>query len=94
MDMWPAYISSVINNCPGADIVFNHFHIVKMLNKKLYEIRRDIYRDEKEYNKPDVLKGTRWLLLKDSDNLTDRAKERLEDAIIKISRHFNLFSLQ
>ncbi len=81
MDMWPAYISSVMNNCPGADIVFDHFHIVKMLNKKLDEIRRDLYRDEKEYNKRDVLKGTRWLLLKNSDNLTDRAKERLEDAL-------------
>lgn len=81
MDMWPAYISSVTNNCPGADIVFDHFHIVKMLNKKLDEIRRDLYRDEKEYNKRDVLKGTRWLLLKNNDNLTDRAKERLEDAL-------------
>ena len=81
MDMWPAYISSVMNNCPGMDIVFNHFHIIKMLNKKLDEIRRDLYRDEKEYNKRDVLKGTRWLLLKNSDNLTDRAKERLEEVL-------------
>lgn len=81
MDMWPAYISSVMENCPGAEIVFDHFHIVKMLNQKLDEIRRDLYRDETEYNKRDLLKGTRWLLLRNKDNLTDMAKERLEEAL-------------
>lgn len=81
MDMWPAYISSVMNNCPEADIVFDHFHIIKMLNKKLDEIRRDLYRDEQQYKKRDEIKGTRWLLLKNSDNLTDKAKKRLEDAL-------------
>ena len=81
MDMWPAYIASVMEHCPGADIVFDHFHIVKMLNQKLDEIRRDLYRDETEYNKRDLIKGTRWLLLRNKDNLTDKAKERLEEAL-------------
>ena len=52
MDMWPAYIGSVIENCPEADIVFDHFHIIKILNQKLDEIRRDLFRDETQYNKP------------------------------------------
>jgi len=81
MDMWPAYISSVMENCPGADIVYDRFHIVKMLNFKLDELRRDLYREEKELNKRDVLKGTRWLLLRNNDNLTERAKGRLEEAL-------------
>ena len=81
MDMWPAYISSVLNNCPDADIVFDRFHIVKMLNTKLDEIRRDIYRDETQYNKRDLLKGTRWLLLMNNANLKDKSKERLEEAL-------------
>jgi transposase len=60
MDMWSAYIASVMEHCPGADIVFDHFHIVKMLNQKLDDIRRDLYHDdETEYNKRDLLKGTR-----------------------------------
>lgn len=82
MDMWSAYIASVMEHCPGADIVFDHFHIVKMLNQKLDDIRRDLYHDdETEYNKRDLLKGTRQLLLRNNDNLTDRAKERLEEAL-------------
>lgn len=81
MDMWPAYISSVMENSPASDIVYDHFHIVKMLNTKLDEIRRDLYRDETELNKRDVLKGTRWLLLRNNDNLTDKAKQRLEEAL-------------
>jgi transposase len=81
MDMWPAYISSVLDHCPDADIVFDRFHIVKMLNTKLDEIRRDLYRDETQYNKRDLLKGTRWLLLMNNANLKDNAKERLEEAL-------------
>jgi len=81
MDMWPAYIASVMEHCTGSDLVFDHFHIVKMLNQKLDEIRRDLYRNETEYNRRDLIKGTRWLLLRNKDNLTDKAKERLEEAL-------------
>src|SRR6056297_1764391 len=40
MDMWPAYIKSVLDNAPKADIIFDRFHIVKMLNKAIDELRR------------------------------------------------------
>ena len=81
MDMWPAYIAPVMEHCPGADIVFDYFHKIKMLNQKLDEIRRDLYRNETEYYHRDLLKGTRWLLLKNNDSLTEKAKARLEEAL-------------
>jgi transposase len=81
MDMWPAYIGSVIENCPEADIVFDHFHIIKILNQKLDEIRRDLFRDETQYNKRSLIQGTRWLLLKNQDNLSKTAAERLREAL-------------
>lgn len=81
MDMWPAYISSVMENCPEADIVFDHFHIIKMFNQKLDEIRRDIYRDETQYNKRSLIKGTRWLLLRNQNNLSESASEKLKEAL-------------
>jgi len=81
MDMWPAYIKSAITNAPGGDIIFDRFHIVKMLNKTLDELRRDIYRDETQYNKRVLMKGTRWLLLMNQDNLSEKAKTRLEEAL-------------
>jgi len=83
IDMSPAYISAVINNLPQAQIVFDHFHVVKLLNDELSHLRRDLYNQETELNKKHLLKGTRWLLLKNSDNLNDEREERkrLEEAL-------------
>lgn len=82
IDMSPSYISAVSTNLPTATIVFDHFHIVKMFNDKLSELRRDLQRDAEESHK-EVLKGTRWLLLKNPGNLRQEHNEqqRLEAAL-------------
>lgn len=83
MDMSPAYISAVTNNLPKATIVFDHFHIVKLFNDKLSDLRRDLYREAKDLLHKQVLKGTRWLLLKNPENLDDARDEhtRLREAL-------------
>lgn len=81
MDMWPAYIGSATENCPDADIVFDHFHIIKMFNQKLDEIRRDLFRDETKYNKRSLIQGTRWLLLTNQENLSEKASDKLKEAL-------------
>lgn len=82
MDMSPSYISAVSTNLPEATIVFDHFHIVKMFNDKLAELRRDLQREAENADKS-VLKGTRWLLLKNPKNLRPDHNEpqRLEAAL-------------
>ena len=82
MDMSPSFISAVTANLPDAVIVFDHFHIVKMFNDKLATLRRDLQREAEEADKQ-VLKGTRWLLLKNPDNLCQEHDEkvRLEAAL-------------
>lgn len=82
MDMSPSYISAVSTHLPDATIVFDHFHIVKMFNDKLAELRRDLQREAEESDK-EILKGTRWLLLKNPKNLNDQHNERqrLETAL-------------
>jgi transposase len=82
MDMSPSYISAVSANLPKATIVFDHFHIVKMFNDKLSELRRDLQREAEDADKS-VLKGTRWLLLKNPKNLRPDRNEpqRLEAAL-------------
>jgi transposase len=74
MDMSPSYISAVSTHLPTATIVFDRFHIIKMFNDKLSELRRDLQRDAEETDK-NVLKGTRWLLLKNPQNLHEENKE-------------------
>lgn len=82
-DLSAAYISAVRAHLPNARLVFDRFHIVKLLNEKLTQLRRDLYREATASLKRDVLKGIRWLLLKNPDNLdADRNEhERLQQAL-------------
>ena len=68
IDMSAAYISAVTENLPDAAIVFDRFHIVKLMNEKLTVLRRELYHEATAQQKQ-VLKGSRWLLLKRPDNL-------------------------
>lgn len=83
IDMSPAYISSIKENIPDAQIVFDHFHIIKMLNDEISKLRRDLFNQETDLNKKTLLKGTRWLILKNNYNLDDdkEEKKRLQEAL-------------
>ncbi|OPX94794.1 MAG: Transposase [Syntrophorhabdus sp. PtaB.Bin006] len=76
IDMSPAYMSTVMEHLPDATIVFDHFHVVKLFNDKLSDLRRDLYREAKDQLQKDVLKGTRWLLLKNPGNLDEKKGEK------------------
>ena len=83
MDMSAAYFRAVTTNLPKAAIVFDWFHIVKLLNDKLTAVRRDLYRQATDKEQRQVLKGIRWLLLKRAVNLDDdkNETEHLEAAL-------------
>lgn len=83
MDMSAAYRSAVSTHLPKAKIVFDRFHVVKLFNEKLSNFRRALYRETTDVMKKDVLKGTRWLLLKNPENLDAKKdeKQRLEEAL-------------
>ena len=82
-DMSPAYIAAVIENLPKARLVFDRFHVVKLFNEKLTELRRELFREAEGPLGKSVLKGIRWLLLKNPENLDDAKHERarLEEAL-------------
>jgi transposase len=83
MDMSRAYIQAVETHLPEAAIVFDRFHIVKLFNEKLSDLRRQLYHEATDRMHKDVLKGTRWLLLKNPENLDPARNEaaRLEEAL-------------
>lgn len=83
IDMSPAYIAAVLENLPGATVVFDHFHVIKLYNDKLSQLRRAIQQEAEGPLQKKVLKGTRWLLLKNTYNLNEEKneKERLEEAL-------------
>src|SRR5207302_2116440 len=82
-DMSSAYIEAVSDNLKGAVHVFDHFHVIKLYNDKLSDLRRDVYREVTELMHKDVLKGIRWLLLKNPENLDPKKNEkaRLDEAL-------------
>jgi transposase len=82
-DMSPAYTRAVRDNLPRAVHVFDHFHVIKLFNDKLSAFRRELYQELTSDQDRRVLKGTRWLLLKNPENLEDGRDERrrLEDAL-------------
>lgn len=83
MDMSQAYIAAVSNNLPHATIVFDHFHVIKLMNDKLTTLRRDLYREASDLLHKNILKGTLWLIVKNPENLRDdrNERDRLEEAL-------------
>ena len=91
-DMWQPYIDNLKLYFPDAIIVFDKFHIVSHLNKAVDEVRREEARELKK-TEPDILKGTRYLWLKNPWNLTDKQKVKLstlEKLNLKINRAYLL----
>jgi transposase len=75
-DMSPAYTAAVRDNLPKAIHVFDRFHVVKLFNEKFSLFRQELQREAEGPLARKVLKGTRWLLLKNPENLDEERNER------------------
>jgi transposase len=77
MDMSASYIPAVQTFLPEIDIVFDHFHVNALMNKALDEIRRE---QQKNLNRKGekVLKGNRFLFLRNYEDLEPEFRSRLE----------------
>jgi transposase len=72
-DMSPAFIKGVRENLPNAEVTFDKFHVTKVLGDALEKVRRSEWRKDK------TVKGGRWALLKNPENLTANQREQLKD---------------
>jgi len=72
VDMCPPYISSAKRYFPDPSIVFDHFHVIKMMNDTLDRIRR------KGAKSNGNLKHTRYDWLKNFHDLPDKERDRLK----------------
>jgi transposase len=84
-DMSPAFIKGITENLPNAEITFDKFHILKIINEGVDEVRRQeaVY----QYD----LKGSRYIFLKNNNNLTKKQRAKLEE--LEISK-INLKSIR
>jgi transposase len=70
IDMSPAFIKGVKENMPHAEITFDKFHILKKINEAVDQVRKT----EALSNK--VLRGTKYVFLRNEENLTESQKEK------------------
>ena len=80
MDLGAAYWRAVRDNLPRAAVVFDKFHVVKLVNERLDEVRRHLVREAERDLKADI-KGTRFLLLSRRNNLTPEKMCALDAAL-------------
>ncbi|REG82294.1 ISL3 family transposase [Algoriphagus antarcticus] len=83
MDMWPAYINSAQELLPNAAITHDRFHLIMYLNKAIDQVRR------REVKHHDELKNTRFTLLKNPENFTEKQRikyEAIADANYEVSK--------
>jgi len=72
-DMSRAFIKGVRENLPKAKITFDKFHILKIINEGVDKVRR-----AEAIDNP-LLKGARYVFLKNESNLTGKQKQKKEE---------------
>ena len=71
-DMSPAFIKGAKEELPKAATTFDKFHILKIINEAVDEVRREEARTQP------ALKKARYTFLKNKENLTTKQKEKRE----------------
>ena len=76
-DMSPAFIKGVEESLPNAHLTFDKFHVTKIINNAVDEVRR-----QEQIHRPD-LKKTRFIWLKNRENLKKKQLRRLEEKDVR-----------
>jgi transposase len=71
-DMSPAFAKGIAEHLPNAAITFDRFHVVKLVNEAVDEVRRS------EVRTHPILKKKRYSFLKNWDNLTEEQRTEIE----------------
>lgn len=90
MDMWQPYIRATGDHLPGAaeKIVFDRFHIVKLLNDAVDQVRRREHKTRRRAG-DDILTGTKQLWLYGRENVPEQRSEQfdqLKDSNLQTAR--------
>lgn len=72
IDMSPAFIKGTAEHLPNAAITFDKFHAVKIVNDAVDQVRRT------EQKGQSLLRGTRYIWLRNPTNLSDRQRATLD----------------
>lgn len=87
MDMNGAYEEEVRHQCPDAAIVFDLFHVVAKYGREVIDRVRVDEANRLRHDKParKVVKGSRWLLLRNRENVPRKDRVKLNE-LLKANR--------
>ncbi len=88
MDMNSAYFWAVKESLPDVLVIFDRYHVMALMNQALDELRREHQRDLDNLGKK-TLKGSRFLLLRNYENLDDDSRGRLQQ-LLKVNQPLHL----
>lgn len=80
-DLSKAYIKSLRENAPNAEIVFDRFHVQRLAHDALDEVRREIQRELRGTDEGKALKGSRFALHKRDENRTPTDETKLSSVM-------------
>ncbi len=83
MDMWEPYEQEVRAQCPNAKVVYDLFHVKSKYGREVIDRVRvdEANRLKEDITKREVVKGSKWLLLRNRDNLKTTDRIRLKDLL-------------
>ena len=93
MDMWKAFRNSAETHAPWADILYDKFHVIRHLNDAMDEIRRQEMR-RLTGNRKKWVKGQRYTLLSNKDNLDFDGRKSLKELFRRNRRLFRAYLLK
>jgi len=80
-DMWPAYLKVLKHRARQTLNILDRFHIAKKFGEALDKIRAEESRQLKKDGYEEVLKHSRWCLLKRRENLTQKQTVKLRELL-------------
>jgi len=80
-DMWKPYLKVIAKKAPRAVHVLDRFHIMQKMNKAIDEVRAGEARQMKADGYEEILKHSRWCLLKRPENLTEKQTVKLSELL-------------
>ncbi len=80
-DMWQAYLKVIAKKVPHALHVLDRFHVMQKMSKAIDKVRAEEVKQLKENGYEPLLTGSRWLLLKRPENLSEKQAVKLSELL-------------
>jgi len=80
-DMWRQYMNVIAEQAEDTVHIFDRFHVMKKFGEKINKVRAEESKELSRAGKGEVLKHSRWCLLKRPENLTDNQAVKLKELL-------------